>query len=160
MIELLNFLALSADKQETSYGETAWIARHAAKTIAALTAAEQAGDDIDWNADARRLSGCLLAIHGAKTASASALRSVAYDAALNCIMPDVAEFQCDHRTAAAQVGGPSETEAQAIMAEAAALAEVEELKDKLAATIERCAQVAKANVTGEEAAEDILALKD
>jgi hypothetical protein len=46
------------------------------------------------------------------------------------------------------------------MAEAAALAEVEELKDKLAATIERCAQVAKANVTGEEAAEDILALKD
>ena len=49
-------------------------------------------------AEIERLSGCLLAIHRANHASASALRSVAYDAALNCITPDVAEFQCGART--------------------------------------------------------------
>lgn len=52
------------------------------------------------NAEARRLSGCLIAIHKApETATIGALKSVAYDAALNCISSDVAEFQIERRSA-------------------------------------------------------------
>lgn len=47
----------------------------------------------------RRLSACLIAIHKAPdTATIGALKSVAYDAALNCITPDVAEYQIEKRS--------------------------------------------------------------
>jgi hypothetical protein len=94
---------------------------------AALTAAAQVWEsDIDWNAESLRLSSCLLKIHAAKTASADALRSVAYDAALNCITPDVAEFQCERRTVLEPLQPASLNPA----------------------TIERCAQVAEGFDTG------------
>jgi hypothetical protein len=52
-----------------------------------------------WNSDARRLSGCLIAIHQApETATINALKSVAYDAALNCISQRVAQFQIERRS--------------------------------------------------------------
>lgn len=51
------------------------------------------------HAETVRLSGCLIAINGAAdTASATVLRGVAYDAALNCISPDVARYQIERRT--------------------------------------------------------------
>jgi hypothetical protein len=47
-----------------------------------------------WNADARKLSGGLLAIHGAaETVPASVLRGIAYDVALNCMDPQTAHSQ-------------------------------------------------------------------
>lgn len=54
----------------------------------------------EWNAGARRLAACLIAINKAPaTIPASILREIAYDAALNCITPDVAEFQILRRSA-------------------------------------------------------------
>ena len=51
-------------------------------------------------AEIDRLAGCLIAICSAKESTpASVLRGIAYDAALNCITPDVAEFQIERRTA-------------------------------------------------------------
>lgn len=56
-----------------------------------------------WSSHARRLSGCLIAIHEApETATINALKSVAYDAALNCISQGVAEHQIERRSAANQ----------------------------------------------------------
>lgn len=53
-----------------------------------------------WNADARRLSGGLMAIRdAAETVPAFVLRSIAYDIALNCIEPDVAKYQIERRAA-------------------------------------------------------------
>lgn len=55
-----------------------------------------------WNADARRLSAGLLAIHRAdESVPASVLRGIAYDISLNCITQDVAEFQIEERSRAA-----------------------------------------------------------
>lgn len=56
-----------------------------------------------WNNDARRLSGGLVAIaEAADGVAASVLRSVAYDVALNCIEPDVARYQIERRAAASE----------------------------------------------------------
>lgn len=56
-----------------------------------------------WNQDARRLSGGLLAINAAeKSVPASVLRSVAYDICLNCLLPEVAEYQITRRAALAK----------------------------------------------------------
>lgn len=64
-----------------------------------------------WNADAARLSGCLLAIRAAGDhVPAEVLRGIAYDAALNCITPDVAEFQIERRTQLANEQSPDKTE--------------------------------------------------
>lgn len=53
-----------------------------------------------WNQDARRLSGGLLKIRAAPDhVPASVLREIAYDIALNCLPPDVAEFQIERRAA-------------------------------------------------------------
>lgn len=53
----------------------------------------------EWNRDARRLSGGLCAIHGAPAnATVGALKSVAYDIALNCIEPETARFQIEKRS--------------------------------------------------------------
>lgn len=52
----------------------------------------------ELNAEAQRLSSGLLMISGApRTAPAAVLRTVAYDIALNCIEPDVAEYQIVRR---------------------------------------------------------------
>ena len=54
-----------------------------------------------WNKQARQLSGGLLAIHSAPDGvTIGAARSVAYDVALNCIKPDIAEFQLVRRSTA------------------------------------------------------------
>lgn len=59
-----------------------------------------------WNAEARRLSGGLLAINAAATSvPAEVLRGIAYDVALNCIKPDVAEFQIERRAATIKAEG-------------------------------------------------------
>jgi len=56
--------------------------------------AELRAERDQWNADARRLSGGLIAIsESPKTIGSSVLRSIAYDIALNCIEPDTARFQ-------------------------------------------------------------------
>lgn len=53
-----------------------------------------------WNADARRLSGGLLAIRNApEDAPSEVLRGVAYDIAMNCLDPDTAAFQIERRAA-------------------------------------------------------------
>jgi hypothetical protein len=64
------------------------------------TAVKKRISDLEWFADdAKRLSGCLIAIHDAPDdATVNALKSVAYDAALNCITPDVAEYQIEKRS--------------------------------------------------------------
>lgn len=50
--------------------------------------------------DAKRLSACLIAIHDAPDdATIGAIKSVAYDAALNCITANVAEYQIERRSA-------------------------------------------------------------
>lgn len=51
------------------------------------------------HAETCRLSGGLIAITNApKTVGSSVLRSIAYDIALNCIKPDVAEYQIKRRS--------------------------------------------------------------
>lgn len=68
------------------------------KEVAAML--EDQADAVDyWNSDARRLSGCLIAIHQAsENATIGALKSVAYDSALNCISEGVARFQIERRS--------------------------------------------------------------
>lgn len=67
-----------------------------------------------WNADARRMSACLLAIHQApESATIAALKSVAYDASLNCITEDVAEFQIIRRSANEVAARNAEAEREA-----------------------------------------------
>lgn len=54
------------------------------------------------NQDARRLSGCLIAIHEAgDDVPSSVLQSIAYDGALNCMDAETAAFQIKRRAALA-----------------------------------------------------------
>lgn len=49
--------------------------------------------------DCRNLSGGLLAIHGASDeATVAALKSVAYDIAMNCLSPETAAYQIERRS--------------------------------------------------------------
>lgn len=60
----------------------------------------RAPSDVDWNAESRRLSSGLLAIHAAPaSATTAALKSVAYDIALNCIDAETSAFQIERRSA-------------------------------------------------------------
>lgn len=63
---------------------------------AKLSAAEQESERL--REESKRLSGGLIAISGAaETVPAQVLRGIAYDVALNCIKPDVAEYQIERR---------------------------------------------------------------
>lgn len=78
--------------------DTTTALRWAADTI------ERLQDDLKfWNADARRLSGGLIAIREAPDeVPADVLRGIAYDIALNCITPDVAAYQIKRRAGLAE----------------------------------------------------------
>lgn len=71
--------------------------RRAREVYRALTRAEGGKRE---DAEAARLSGGLIAINQADpSVPAEVLRGIAYDIALNCIEPDVAEFQIARRAA-------------------------------------------------------------
>jgi len=72
----------------------------AARSLTRAEGGKREDADAYWHKKAARLSGGLIAINQADpSVPAEVLRGIAYDVALNCIEPDVAEFQITRRAA-------------------------------------------------------------